>query len=469
MINVIPFKEEKNYFNLVHKKLSNKYNCTKEFYDSKKIDELIYNDPSKYSSLFKEYLLYEEDTEFLRRYYSSSELPKKLKHILFFYDKYSKVFPNYTIMEGSKYLYKNIQKKQKMIDNLQEIKKQENINKKHVLENNTTILNSTAINSIMNESNSFYKQNLNHLFNFELNTSVDDYNKIIMYIDHAEEIANRNIVMSPRIANTKKNSILMKELNKIHMSNSIEKTTLRKNSKRSKDLFSPQNSHLDLNNISTKSTKTKFVLHKKVNSQNPITNNTLIKKKILEIEKNKINHHMKPLSVNDKMNYYMNYNNSLNIKNISKNYSSHNTIDNYSNNSNILSVTSFRTAINNSINISTTHKKNFSGNSTQIRFMNSNPRTPSCKENFTERNGNKKFSFFNNSMFKSIRKQSSNKNLNVELSPIIQKKNFLSTLNSGFYLGKNKKILYKEPLIKDKFLDNNMGKIKLRMNSNKVK
>ena len=219
---------------MVHKKLSNKYNCTKEFYDSKKIDELIYNDPSKYSSLFKEYLLYEEDTEFLRRYYSSSELPKKLKHILFFYDKYSKVFPNYTIMEGSKYLYKNIQKKQKMIDNLQEIKKQENINKKHVLENNTTILNSTAINSIMNESNSFYKQNLNHLFNFELNTSVDDYNKIIMYIDHAEEIANRNIVMSPRIANTKKNSILMKELNKIHMSNSIEKTTLRKNSKRSK-------------------------------------------------------------------------------------------------------------------------------------------------------------------------------------------------------------------------------------------
>ena len=169
-----------------------------------------------------------------------------------------------------------------MIDNLQEIKKQENINKKHVLENNTTILNSTAINSIMNESNSFYKQNLNHLFNFELNTSVDDYNKIIMYIDHAEEIANRNIVMSPRIANTKKNSILMKELNKIHMSNSIEKTTLRKNSKRSKDLFSPQNSHLDINNISTKSTKTKFVLHKKVNSQNPITNNTLIKKKLLD-------------------------------------------------------------------------------------------------------------------------------------------------------------------------------------------
>ena len=27
----------------------------------------------------------------------------------------------------------------------------------------------------------------------------------------------------------------------------------------------------------------------------------------------------------------------------------------------------------------------------------------------------------------------------------------------------------KKPLIKDKFLDNNMGKIKLRMNSNKVK
>ena len=40
---------------------------------------------------------------------------EKLNRILRFYDNYSKIFPNYILMNGAKFLYKNIQKKQKMI------------------------------------------------------------------------------------------------------------------------------------------------------------------------------------------------------------------------------------------------------------------------------------------------------------------------------------------------------------------
>ena len=36
-----------------------------------------------------------------------------------FYEKYSKVFPNYVILPENKYLFKNIEKKQRIIDEKQ--------------------------------------------------------------------------------------------------------------------------------------------------------------------------------------------------------------------------------------------------------------------------------------------------------------------------------------------------------------
>lgn len=41
-----------------------------------------------------------------------SRLPK----IYEFYEKFSKVFPNYVNLSESKYMFKNIERKQKMID-----------------------------------------------------------------------------------------------------------------------------------------------------------------------------------------------------------------------------------------------------------------------------------------------------------------------------------------------------------------
>ena len=98
-------------------KLRRKYDTTITYYNKKKINELIFNDSSLYTAKFKEYLLLEDENEFLRRYYKNSEIKKKLTTIFSFYANYSKIFPNYIIIPESKYMYKNIQKKQKMIDN----------------------------------------------------------------------------------------------------------------------------------------------------------------------------------------------------------------------------------------------------------------------------------------------------------------------------------------------------------------
>lgn len=204
-----------------------KYNSTSLTYYIKKIDELIFNDPTIYSAYFKEYLLYNDGTEFLRRFYSHKELPNKLTHILSFYHKYSRIYPNYTIMEGSKYLYKNIQKKQKMIDNLQEIKRQENYNKAHP-SNIHNILSHSALGVILNESNSFYSRNVFQLFNINpiqghrrlnANDSVNDIDKIVNAIERVEDNIHmrlRNI--SPKVP--KHNNLILKpELSKIYLNN----------------------------------------------------------------------------------------------------------------------------------------------------------------------------------------------------------------------------------------------------------
>jgi len=48
------------------------------------------------------------------------EIKERLTKMFDFYNEFSRIFPNYTILEQSKYIYKNIQKKQKVLDNLEE-------------------------------------------------------------------------------------------------------------------------------------------------------------------------------------------------------------------------------------------------------------------------------------------------------------------------------------------------------------
>lgn len=79
----------------------------------KKIEDLIFLKTSLYTNKFRELLLYDEETDFCRRFYFSYELKEKLNRILRFYDGYSKIFPNYIIMNGAKFVYKNIKKKTK--------------------------------------------------------------------------------------------------------------------------------------------------------------------------------------------------------------------------------------------------------------------------------------------------------------------------------------------------------------------
>ena len=114
-----------SYTNLFKKYTSGKYSFPKIL-----INHLIFNEDCQIVARFKDFLIFDDNTEFISRLYPINEANPRLKKILTFYEKYSKVFPNYLILKENKYLYRNLNKKQKMINAINELKKEEKENKK---------------------------------------------------------------------------------------------------------------------------------------------------------------------------------------------------------------------------------------------------------------------------------------------------------------------------------------------------
>ena len=92
------------------------------------INNILANNRCHIVSLFKDLLLYDEESEFLKRYYTYPEIKYRLKKILFYFKQTSFLFPNYTPIPEAKYIYSNIIKKQIVIDKQENMKK--NIGKK---------------------------------------------------------------------------------------------------------------------------------------------------------------------------------------------------------------------------------------------------------------------------------------------------------------------------------------------------
>ena len=93
---------------------------------------LIFNEKCRAVARFNDYLILDDNTEFLKRFYTFEEVLPKLKTIFEFYETYSRIFPNYMILQESECLYRNIRKKQKMIDAFNQIKKEEEENRERL-------------------------------------------------------------------------------------------------------------------------------------------------------------------------------------------------------------------------------------------------------------------------------------------------------------------------------------------------
>ena len=195
--------------------LIKKYDNPPSFHDIKIINDIIFNEETHNVAVFKEYLIYEEMNEFLKRFYFKEEIKLKMPKILLFYDKYSKIYANYTQLPESKYMYKNIKRKQKMIDKLQEIEEEE---AEHIGRNRSEcsdIFTTKALDSINSVTLSLYKQD-----SFSATESDCSVNKMIDQIANCEKKTKNNLMKSNIVRhnalfkkNTSNNSLVRSSVN----------------------------------------------------------------------------------------------------------------------------------------------------------------------------------------------------------------------------------------------------------------
>ena len=194
---------EKNCYS----RLYNNYNITPKSFNKLIISNIIYNNKLHIVCCFKEFLIFFDPGDFLSSYYKIKDSKGKIKDYCEFYCLNSRIFPNYILLPESEYIFNNIKKKQKLLDQLEENNKYNNEDGQNFFMNNysdmnnnislhlnktqssyiSTIFTPSIVNSILNE-----KENTNK--NDENNSNISNFNLIIENINKNQK-TNRNLLM----------------------------------------------------------------------------------------------------------------------------------------------------------------------------------------------------------------------------------------------------------------------------------
>jgi hypothetical protein len=255
-----------------------------------------------------------DESEFLQRKYKLRESKKFLPILFDYYKSCSIIFPNYTILHENKYIFKNIRKKQKLIDNQQEqiikkikSKKRENRNEEYT---NIEFFNTKTLNSILNQTNT---SNIKMIFGIKHNINKNEdneesVNKLFKNIEKAEKssflASKKNII---------KKNYLKKFLNiyKNNLSQSkIINITKNKSNKGRKSNINHNHSKYSSKNKNNENEESKHKLNSINNNRNRIINNNISKR--IDNDFNKDN-------INSKINILYSNINSLNKNIIKKN------------------------------------------------------------------------------------------------------------------------------------------------------
>ena len=125
-----------------------KYNTSSDKYNSYIINNIIFNINTRKVSHFKDYLIFDDPNDFFRRFYYVKESLVHLKYYISFYEENNKIFPNYFCLPESIYIYRNIQQKQKVLNNIE----QQNLKSKKRRQSYSIIFSSSIKKSIYHES-----------------------------------------------------------------------------------------------------------------------------------------------------------------------------------------------------------------------------------------------------------------------------------------------------------------------------
>jgi len=262
----------------IMRKLANKYNRNPEYYYRKIIADIIDNESSHLVASFKEYLIYGDYSEFLQGYFQMKDVIRFLPLIFDYYHSSTVIFPNYVALEEKKYIYKNIQKKQQIINIQQE---QEEIDKKNELkkkekekkinneneiinfESDSTsksdILTPHVLNSILNQTNTSNNRKLFGINNFS-NTSEDlhEFIEKMKNIEKKINLKNQNQkYRNKHMISIHKGNNIKKDNNKSNITNTFN-TLSTKNNTKGKEKSNKSN--IDAKSFSDKNIKNNYNL-----------------------------------------------------------------------------------------------------------------------------------------------------------------------------------------------------------------
>ena len=195
---------------LKKKMISNlkKYNVNVDIYNKKIINDIIYDENKHIVSEFKNYLLWDENSDFLKRFYYFHESINRLPKINYYYETYTLFPPVYFCLDDLvKIMIKNVKRKKKYLEMIEEMednnnsfKKEEKKEFKQIINpkdiSNTITFDPSSLNNI--ETNSFLNQNENCGNNYNLK----EFDQIVNFILNDNE--NESIIDNKK--NKKNNS-----------------------------------------------------------------------------------------------------------------------------------------------------------------------------------------------------------------------------------------------------------------------
>lgn len=119
-IKNIPLYTYKDTLKNAYKKLNKnirKYNFLQKKYNVQKINEIIFDKRKRLVSVFKDYLLWNETSDFLKEYHLISDSINLIPNMCEYYENYTLVFPEYGPLEDvMKFMRKNMKKKKVLLE-----------------------------------------------------------------------------------------------------------------------------------------------------------------------------------------------------------------------------------------------------------------------------------------------------------------------------------------------------------------
>jgi len=191
-------------------------------YNNLIIENLMCNGRCHVVAVFKNYLIEDDNSEYLRRFYKYRESAPRLKKLFSYHNETSVIFPNYTPLEESQYLYNNVIRKQRIIDEQQnlEVKKNDKKSKKckDFFNKEDKVFNSTVFGEILSQSESVLRimfgiekkekgkdkeKDVPNELNIDVN---DDYNKRNSDFDDSEYVEVKQLISKVENAEEKLNN-----------------------------------------------------------------------------------------------------------------------------------------------------------------------------------------------------------------------------------------------------------------------